>query len=87
VLNFIDPYEDFVVCTNACKEGLNKVLTQNGHIIYYESKKLKEHEINYATHDLEMVAIIHTLKMWRHYLMGHRFELRTYRSGMKHLFD
>jgi hypothetical protein len=75
-----------VVCTNACKEGLGGVLTQNEHVISYESKKIKEHEINYATHDLELVAIVQTLNMWRHYLMGKIFELRTDHSGLKYLF-
>jgi hypothetical protein len=54
----------------ACKEGIGGVLTQNGHVVCYESRKLKEHERNYATHDLELVAIVHALKMWRNYLMG-----------------
>ena len=48
-----------------------------GHVINYESRKLKEHENNYATHDLELATIIHALKMWRHYVMGKKFELRT----------
>jgi hypothetical protein len=30
---------------------------QNGHVVCYESRKLKEHERNYATHDLELEAI------------------------------
>jgi len=51
-------------------QGLDGVLTQNGHVICYESKKLKEHEINYATHDLDLETIVHALRMWRHYLMG-----------------
>jgi hypothetical protein len=35
------------------------------------------HKRNYSTHDLELVAIVYALNMWRHYLMGKRFELRT----------
>ena len=37
---------------------------QDNHMICYESRKLKEHEKNYATHDLELAAIVHALKMW-----------------------
>ena len=55
--------------------------------ICYESRKLKEHEKNYGTHDLELAAIVHALKMWRHYLMGRRFELRTDHCGLKYFFD
>ena len=56
-------------------------------MIFYESRKLKEHEKNYATGDLELASIVHALKMWRHYLMGRRFELRTNHCGTKYLFD
>ena len=56
-------------------------------MICYESRKLKEHEKNYATHDLELAAIVHALKMWRNYLMGRRFELRIDHCGLKYLFD
>jgi hypothetical protein len=47
---------------------------------------LKEHERNYATHDLELAAIVHALNKWRHYLLGRRFELRTDHNGLKYLF-
>jgi hypothetical protein len=87
ILNISNPNENFVVCAYVCKEGLGGVLTQNGHVIGYESKKLKEHERNYATHDLEIDSIVHALNMWRHYLMGKRFELRTNHSGLKYIFE
>jgi hypothetical protein len=48
---------------------------------------LKDHERNYATHDLELTAIVHALRKWRHYLMGKRFELRIDHNGLKYLFD
>jgi hypothetical protein len=63
ILNIIDPNEYFVVCIDACKEGLGGVLTQNGHVICYGSRNLKEHAKNYATHVLELAAIVHALKM------------------------
>jgi hypothetical protein len=53
----------------------------------HESRKFKEHERNYATHDLELASIVHALNMWRHYLMGKKFKLRTDHSGMKYLFE
>ena len=60
---------------------------QDNHVICYESRKLKEHERNYSTHDLELAAIVHALNMWRHYLMGRKFELRIDHCGLKYLFD
>jgi len=38
--------------------------------VAYASRKLKVHDINYPTHDLELVAIVFALKIWRHYLYG-----------------
>jgi hypothetical protein len=53
-MKIVYPNEYFVVCTVACKEGLGGVLNQNGFVIGFESRKLKEHERLYATHDLEL---------------------------------
>jgi hypothetical protein len=87
LLRIAEPNEDFIVCTDACKEGLAGVLTQNGFVIYYDSRKLKEHERHHAAHDLELAAIVHALRKWRHYLMGKRFELKIDHNGLKYLFD
>ena len=87
VLKVADPEKDFVVCIDACEQGLGGVLMQDNHMICYESRKLKEHEKNCATYNLELVTIVNSLNMWRHYLMGRRFELRTDHYGPKYLFD
>jgi hypothetical protein len=87
MLNIADPNESFVVCTDTCKEGLGGVLTKNEHVIGYNSINHKEHERNYATHELELFSIVHTLRMWRHYLMGKKFKLITYHIGLKYLFE
>ena len=87
VLKIADLEKYFVVCTDACSQGLGGVLMQENHVVFYESRNLKEYQNNYATHYLELVAIVHALKMWRNYLMGKKFELRTYYCGLKYLFD
>ena len=81
------PSKDFVVCANACNEGLGGVLTQEGHVIAYESRKLKINEKNYATYDLKVIAIIHALKMWCHHLIGRIFLLMYDNISLKYLFD
>ena len=53
----------------------------------YESRKLNDDEKNYVTHDIELAAIIHALKMWRHYLLGKMFILMSGHSGLRYLFD
>jgi len=58
-----------------------------GKVVCYESRKLNEYEHNYVTHDLELVAIIHALKMWRQCLLGRRFVLMSDHNGLRYLFD
>jgi hypothetical protein len=87
VLKIADLDANFLVCTYACKEGLRGVLMQEGSVVYYESRRLNEHEANYVTHDLELAAIVHALKMWRHYLLGWKFVLTTNHCGLRYLFD
>jgi hypothetical protein len=36
IFRIADPNEDFIICTEACKEGLGVLLSQNGHVICYE---------------------------------------------------
>jgi hypothetical protein len=40
-----------------------------------------------VTHDLELVSIVHDLKMWRHYLLERIFTLMTNHSGMRYFFN
>ncbi|KAL0439630.1 UNVERIFIED_CONTAM: Transposon Ty3-I Gag-Pol polyprotein [Sesamum latifolium] len=58
----------YVVYTDASRQGLGCVLMQHGKVIAYASRQLRPHEMNYPTHDLELAAIVHALKIWRHYL-------------------
>jgi len=79
--------EGFTVYTDACGTGLGAVLMQKGKVVAYGSRQLKTHEKRYATHDLELAAIVFALKIWRHYLLGERFELFTDHKSLKYLFS
>ncbi|CAL8153028.1 unnamed protein product [Prunus armeniaca] len=76
----------YVVYTDASKQGLGCVLMQSDRVVAYASRQLKNHERNYPTHDLELAAIVHALKTWRHYLYGERFELYSDHKSLKYLF-
>ncbi|GKB65811.1 putative reverse transcriptase domain-containing protein [Tanacetum coccineum] len=70
VLALLDRPKDFVVYYDASSLGLGCVLMQRGKVIAYAFRKLKIHEKNYTTHDLELGAVVFALKIWRHYLYG-----------------
>ena len=51
----------------------------------YASIQLKPHEQNYLTHDLELAAVMFTLKIWRHYLYGEKSRIFTDHRSLKYL--
>ncbi|GJX36357.1 putative reverse transcriptase domain-containing protein, partial [Tanacetum coccineum] len=62
--------ENFIVYCDASHKGLGVVLMQNEKAIAYASRQLKIHKKNYTNHDLELGAVVSTLKIWRHYKYG-----------------
>jgi hypothetical protein len=79
-----DIEKPFDVYCDASSTGIRGVLMQDGHAISYASWQLRRHEEHYPTHDLELMAVVHALKVWRHYLSGsstsgtegHRLQLK-----------
>jgi len=63
VLSLPDISKDFMVYCDASRQGLGCVLMQDGRVIAYASRQLKEHENRYPTHDLELAAVVHALKI------------------------
>ena len=58
---------------------------QDGKVVAYASLQLKPHEHNYPTHDLELAAVVFTLKIWRHYLYGEKFRVYIDHKSLRYL--
>jgi hypothetical protein len=41
--------------------------------------------LNYPTHDLELAAVVHALKIWRHYIMGIKSQVYTDHKNLKYI--
>jgi hypothetical protein len=59
---------------------------QEGRVIAYASRQLRKHEQNYPTHDLELAAIVHTLKIWRQYMIENKCRIFTDHKSLKYIF-
>jgi hypothetical protein len=59
---------------------------QEGQVVCYASRQLSKHKENYPTHDLELAAVVHALKIWRHYLILHRCEIYSDHKSLKYIF-
>src|SRR3954469_18777247 len=62
ILIMTDITKPFDVYCDASKIGLGCVLMQEGKVISYLSRQLKQHEQNYPTHDLKLAAVVLALK-------------------------
>ena len=86
VLTLPDIQKSFDIYSDASRHGLGCVLMQEGRVVAYASRQLRPHEVNYPTHDLELAAVVHALKIWRHYLLGNRCDIYTDHKSLKYIF-
>jgi hypothetical protein len=75
VLRTFDPARRAVLTTDASNVAVAAILTQpddqgHQHPVAYESSKLTAAEQNYPAHVLELLAVVHALLVFRHYLLG-----------------
>jgi hypothetical protein len=85
VLIMPDIHKRFDVYCDASHLGLDCVLMQEGKVIAYAIRQLWKHEKNYPTHDLELAAVVHALKIWRHYMIG-KCKIFMDHKSLKYIF-
>lgn len=67
----------FKVHTDASNRAIGGVLVQEGHLVAFKSQKLNDAKQRYSIHEKEMLVVVHCLMVWRMYLLGTKFIIRT----------
>ena len=86
MLTLLEGTKDFVVYCDTSRVGLRCVLMKNMNVITYASRKLKVHEGNYPTHDLELATVVFSMKIWRHYLYEFYVDVFTEHKSLQYVF-
>jgi hypothetical protein len=76
----------FDVYYDAFGTSIGGILMQDDRVITYASRQLQRHEEQYPTHDMELLAVVHALKVWRHYLLGNLMRIYTDHKSLKYIF-
>jgi hypothetical protein len=81
-----DIAKPFDIYCDASSTGLGCVLMQEGRVISYSLRQLRDHKENYPTYDLVLVAMVMALRMWQHYLLGNVVHIYTDHKSLKYIF-
>jgi hypothetical protein len=87
VLAVPDFQQPFVLETDASDLGVGAVLMQKGHPISYLSQALSAKNRALSTYEKEYMAILLAVEMWRAYLIGQEFVIKTDHRSLLHLTE
>ncbi|KAF7802180.1 putative mitochondrial protein [Senna tora] len=82
--DFTKPFE---LETDASDTGIGAVLMQSKRLITYYSHVLSNRARQHSVYERELMAIVFEVKKWRHYLLGHRFVIKTDKKALKFLLE
>ncbi|KAL0336262.1 UNVERIFIED_CONTAM: Transposon Tf2-11 polyprotein [Sesamum radiatum] len=87
VLALPDMSKPFTVEIDASDFALGGVLMQDGHPVAFESWKLKDVERRYSMHEKELLAVVHCLRLWWHYLLGSPLVVKMDNIAVSHFMS
>ena len=83
----IDPNGEFVLETDASDFCIAATLNQQGRPVAFFSRTLNPNEIRHHAVEKEAAAIVESIREWRHFLIGRKFQIITDQKGISYMYD
>ena len=87
ILSYPNFSKPFILDTDASDTAIGAVLSQmqggQEKVIAYASRTLSKSERKYCVTKKELLAVVHFIKYFRHYLYGRQFLVRTDHSSLR----
>lgn len=86
ILALLEGSADYDIYVNVSLNVLRVILMHRGNVIDYNSRQQKDYKQRYRAHNLELVALVFALKVWRHYLYRVRSNIYINFKNLKYFF-
>ena len=79
--------DTFIIEADASGDGIGAVLQQQGRPIAFMSRALSVSKKSWSIYAKEMLAILEAIRIWRPYILGQKFIIRTDQQSLKYLLE
>jgi hypothetical protein len=83
VVALLDFTKTFVLECDSSRKGIGTILMQEGRYLAFTNKQLLEKNLGKSIYEKEMLAILHVMELWHHYLLGKCFQIKTNQQRMR----